>query len=228
MAETVPDIPWPVLTKFVSQLTHDLRNHLNAVELQAAFLNEIGTDEEIKAEIKRLREMTGQFAAHLQKLSVSLKSPAPQTMTYAAKEFVEDLRDRTEREQPELAAAIDWRDSLGAEAFQIDPQLLQEAFHELFVNAATHDRAEGAVTFESRSRGDTIEFVLREPKSGGFSSNTENWGKRPLETVRRGHYGLGLFRARGIFQAHAGTLQAQFDPAASVLITTVALPRAQS
>jgi K+-sensing histidine kinase KdpD len=228
MPHTEPEIRWPVLTKFVGQLTHDLRNHLNAVELQAAFLNEIVTDEEIKAEIKRLREMTAQLAAHLQKLSARLKSPQPQTMTYSAKEFVEDLRDWLKREQPQLAETVEWQDSLGAEAFQIDPQLLQEAFREIFANAATHGRAEGAISFTSRSRPDRIELVLREPKATGFAAETENWGMRPLESVGRGHYGLGLFRARGIFEAHDGTLRAQFDPAASVLVTTVTLPRAQS
>ena len=41
MLQTEPNIGWSELTKFVGQLNHDLRNHLNAIELQAAFLSEI-------------------------------------------------------------------------------------------------------------------------------------------------------------------------------------------
>ena len=52
---------------FVRQLSHDLRNHLNAVELQTAFLNELAETPELKEELQRLREMLsemgGKFAA---------------------------------------------------------------------------------------------------------------------------------------------------------------------
>lgn len=218
-----PNISWTELTKFVGQLNHDLRNHLNAVELQAAFLGEIVQEPEGKGEIKRLREMTGDLCAHLQRLSASLARIQPNTMRYLAAEFVEDLRAKLALEQPELAGEVEWKSSLGEEALEIDPHLLQEAFLELFCNASQHGRAEGALVFEARREGEAIEFILREPKTK-FDGATENWGGRPLGQIRSGHYGLGLFRARSIFEAHHGTLRAQFDPAASTLVTTVALP----
>jgi K+-sensing histidine kinase KdpD len=210
------------LRKFVGQLNHDLRNHLNAIELQAACLNEIG-ETETGNEIKRLREMTGDLCAHLQRLSASLAGIQPNTMAYLASEFVADLRTKLGLEKPELAAEVEWNNSLGQEALEIDPYLLQEAFLELFCNAAVHDRGEGALIFESRRESKSIEFILREPKTK-FDGETENWGGRPLRQIRSGHYGLGLFRARSIFEAHHGTLRAQFDPAASSLVTEVSLP----
>ena len=36
-----PSIPWSRVTKFIRQLNHDVRNHLNAIELQSAFVGEI-------------------------------------------------------------------------------------------------------------------------------------------------------------------------------------------
>jgi K+-sensing histidine kinase KdpD len=38
------------------------------------------------------------------------------------------------------------------------------------------------------------------------------------------HYGLGLNRVRVIVEAHGGELNAQYDPKASALTTTVRLP----
>ena len=223
MAPAEPNILWPEVTKFVSQLNHDLRNHLNAVELQAAFLGEIIQDPEARGEIKRLREMTGELNAHLEELSANLAKVRPQLMSYPAADFAEDLRAKLNLEQPEQSAGIEWKVSLGQEMLEIDPQLLQEAFVELFANAGTHGRAEGPLVFETRATGKTVEFRLREPKKQ-LNGATENWGARPLQQVRSGHYGLGLFRARGIFEAHDGQYRVQFDPAASVLETVVSLP----
>ena len=79
MSQAEPNIPWPEVTKFVGQLNHDLRNHLNAIELQIAFLGEIVEGPEARAEIKRLREMTGELCAHLQRLSATIAEVEPQS-----------------------------------------------------------------------------------------------------------------------------------------------------
>ena len=218
-----PKISWPDVTRFIGQLSHDLRNHLNGVELQAAYLGDIMDEPEAKAEIKRLREMTGGLGAHLQKLSANLAKVQLEMMPYPAADFVEDLRAKLTLEQPEQSAAVEWNISLGKEMLEIDPQLLPEAFVELFANAGAHGRAEGPLVFEGRAEGETIEFGLREPKTP-FNGATEDWGTRPLQHVRSGHYGLGLFRARSIFEAHHAHYRVHFDPAASILQTNVSFP----
>ena len=223
MLEAEPKILWTEVTRFVGQVNHDLRNHLNAIELQIAGLSDIVAEPKALAEIERLREMTGDLGAHLQRLSTALAEIRLHTMPYEAAEFVEDLRAGLALDQPEEAAAIEWNISLAKETIDIDPQLLQSAFVELFTNAGTHGRAEGALVFEARRVGKSVEFSLREPKTQ-FKGATGDWGVRPLGQIRHGHYALGLFRARSIFEAHHGTFRAQFDPAASVLVTTVSLP----
>ena len=50
-------VAWSDIVKFVRQLSHDLRNNLNAVELQSAYLGELRQDAEMKNEIQRLRQM---------------------------------------------------------------------------------------------------------------------------------------------------------------------------
>src|SRR3954451_18299390 len=59
-------VSWDDVVRFIRQLSHDLRNHLNAAELQAAYLSEIATDAEMKEEIKRLREMVSVLGTTLQ------------------------------------------------------------------------------------------------------------------------------------------------------------------
>ncbi len=56
-----PTVPWPDIVKFVRQLGHDIRNNLNAVELQSAYLAELANELEIKGEVSRLREMISEI-----------------------------------------------------------------------------------------------------------------------------------------------------------------------
>jgi len=105
----------------------------------------------------------------------------------------------------------------------IDPQLFQEVFVELFANAFQHDRGSGALVAKARISDERFLFSLYEPKAV-FSLDTQNWGREPLHNIRQRHYGLGLNRVRAIIEAHGGELQAQHDPKAATLISTVALP----
>ena len=59
------DVPWNDVVRFVRQLSHDLRNHLNAIELQSTFLAELAQDGEMKPEVQRLREMTYEIGVTL-------------------------------------------------------------------------------------------------------------------------------------------------------------------
>src|SRR5882724_7541081 len=62
-------VPWVDTARFIRQLSHDLRNHLNAIELQSAYIGEFEGNKELKVEIKRLREMISRLTSTVQKLS---------------------------------------------------------------------------------------------------------------------------------------------------------------
>jgi K+-sensing histidine kinase KdpD len=141
--------------------------------------------------------------------------------------LIEDLRKRIASAHPEAAATVQWDVSLGEEELEVDPQLLLEAFSELLENALSHDRGKGTLLCRVAVDEAAFTFALREPKSVP-PGPTENWGAEPLAKPRSGHYALGLFRARGIFQAHDGTMQATYDPAEAVLNIVVTLPRARA
>ncbi|MDP9003713.1 MAG: hypothetical protein M3N12_02870 [Verrucomicrobiota bacterium] len=216
-------VPMPDVVKFVRQLGHDLRNHLNAAELQSAYLAEIAEDPELKEEIKRLRAMVSEVGASLQRVTSSLSAPSLTMMPYGAADFVEDLRQKLVADYPDESAKIVWNAQLGDATLEIDPQLLPPALAELFVNAFRHGRAEGVISVEAQTEKDQFRLIIREPKQS-FEASTENWGREPMHTVGHGHYGLGLHRSRAIIEAHQGQLNARYDHAASSLITTLVLP----
>lgn len=219
------NVPWEDIVRFIRQLSHDLRNHLNAAELQSAYLAEIASDPEVKDEVKRLREMVSVLGAALQQLSTSVIAPKATLLTYGASEFVEDLRTKIGSDFPKESAGVKWEVALEKADLNIDPQLLPQAILELFRNAFRHIGG-GTITASARIEEKRFLFVLRETKEK-FEPPKEDWD-RPLRAVGHGHYGLGLNRARAIVEANGGTLTARYDNEASALITTVALPVAGS
>jgi K+-sensing histidine kinase KdpD len=222
-----PDIqvPMPRVVKFLRQLGHDLRNQLNAAELQSAYIAELAEEPELKDEVKRLRAMISEMGAILERLTSGLNTVKLTLMQYGAADFVEDLRQKLAADYPNESSKIEWSTEVGDATFQIDPQSLQPALIEFFTNAFQHDRAEGAISAKARIERDHFVFVIREPKRS-FERSTDKWGLEPLRSVGQGHYGLGLHRSRAIIEAHGGQLNARYDSPAASLITTVALPLA--
>ncbi len=230
MAEPSPEdrsdslsVPWVDAVRFVRQLSHDLRNHLNAIELQSAYISELEGDAKLKGEVNRLREMVSGMTAILQKLSRGLGEVKPNLISYGASDFVEDLRKKIAQELANEKPGVTWNVQPGNAVLNIDPQLLQEAIIELFANAFQHDRGQGALAAEVRIDKKQFLFTLREPKIR-FELSTENWGHEPLRKVSHGHYGLGLNRVRTIVEAHGGEMHAQYDPTTSALVTALILP----
>jgi K+-sensing histidine kinase KdpD len=218
-----PGVPWPDMVKFVRQLSHDIRNNLNAVELQSAYLAELATEGEMKTEVQRLREMISQIGISLQRLTAGLSQANPNLISYPAADFIEDLKPKLAKEFPDNAAKVTWDVQLKDATLQIDPQLVQQAFLELFGNAFQHERNIKSITAKAYINNNRFAFELREPKAR-FELSTDNWGREPLRNVSQGHYGVGLNRARSIAEAHGGDFRAEYDRKTSTLITTLTLP----
>ena len=217
------NVTWSDVVHFIRQLTHDLRNDLNAIELQSAYIAELETNEEIQGDIKRLREMTSGLASTLQRLSRVVEDVAPNVIPYRAADLMEDLRKTIERNYPTESAEISWDIRIGHEMLNVDPQLLEEVFIELFANAFRHDRGKGPLLATARAVNNQLVFTLCEPKEH-FDLPTENWGREPLRKISRRQYGLGLNHARAIVEAHGGELRAEHDASRSILVTRVAFP----
>ena len=216
-------VRWSDTVRFVRQLSHDLRNDLNAIELQSAYIAELTQDQELTSEIKRLREVASSMNSTLQLLSRAVGQVAPHLVTYPAGEFLTDIRTQIARKFSKQNHEITWDVQIEDGMLNIDPQLFQELFVELFANAFQHDRGNGALVARARISDGRFLFSLHEPKAS-FSSDVQNWGREPLRSIKQRHYGLGLNRVRAIIEAHGGELQAQYDPKAATLVSTMALP----
>ena len=217
------NVAWSDVVRFIRQLSHDLRNHLNAIELQSAYINELGEEDELKGEVKRLRGMISGLTSALQSLSKAVSDVKPNLIPYRAADFAEDLRKKIDHDFSGQDTAITWNIQVGDAMLNVDPQLLQEAFTELFANAFRHNNDKGTLVATARIEKNRLLFTLQEPKSR-FDVPTEKWASEPLRKVSQGHYGLGLHRVRAIIEAHGGKMHAHYDPNASVLITTLAIP----
>ena len=219
----VQSVPWDDAIRFIRQLSHDLRNNLNAIELQSTYISELEKNEEFKNEIKRLREMISGLAATLQRLSRAVGEVKPTLIPYQAADFMQDLRGKIDHEFPKQSREISWDIQLGDAMLNVDPQFFEEAFTEIFANAFQHDRGKGPLVARAKIDDKGFLFTLCEPKDS-FDLPTQNWGREPLRKMSQRHYGLGLNRVRTIVEAHGGELNAQYDPKVSALTTTVRLP----
>jgi K+-sensing histidine kinase KdpD len=216
-------VPWDDVVRFVRQLSHDLRNDLNALELQSAYIAELTQDQELQTEIKRLREVTAALYSTLQRLSRAVGEITPNMISYRAPEFWADMRAEIGRKFSNKTDEINWDAQLQDVVLHVDPQLLQEVFTELFANALQHHRGNGPLLACARIDNNQLLFTLHEPKIA-FDSATQNWGREPFREIGQRHYGLGLNRVRAIVEAHGGELRAHYDPKASALVSTMTLP----
>jgi K+-sensing histidine kinase KdpD len=211
-------VPWENFVKFVRQLSHDLRNQLNAAELQSALIGELTNDAELKSEIRRLRELVAQLGVSLQNLSASVAEPRPTALPYPAKDFIADMQKKIAHEFPEK---VKWKVMPAAVTLNIDPELTEWAAAELFRNAFRHDPAGEEVQAQASVEGDWFTLSIREAKKEEV--DPAQW-TQPLQKMSHSHYGLGLRRARRIIAAQGGELTGKFDPASRTLTSTITLP----
>ena len=219
----LPSVAWPDVVKFIRQLGHDIRNNLNAVELQSAYLGELADEHELKGEVQRLREMVSELGSGLQKLSAALSQTTPSLIDYDAADFVEDLKQKLAKDFPSHAAKVNWDVQLKNEKLEVDAPMTQQALLELFANAFQNERTLKSIAVKVYIDNDRFVFELHETKTK-FELPTDNLVREPLRHMSHGHYGLGLNRTRVIAEAHGGTFGANYEAAASMLVTKLTLP----
>ncbi len=212
-----PDISWPRLAAFMRQHTHDVRNGLNCLDLEAALLQEIVSDEEGRASVGRVRQQVRELAERLRTLSAFFQEPQPCRGPLAASELL--LIWREQHESLPEPPAVEWLSDIGLEMVNVDAAMLAQALRELLLNARTFcERA--PATASVRREGDHVVFELREPKSQPI--DCESWSRSVFASTKRGGYGLGLCAVKRLVEANGGTFTQQGDKGA--LLTRVALP----
>ncbi len=216
-----PEIPFSRLSIFMRQVAHDVRNGLNAIDLEAAFIAELVTDPEAAEEVKKLRAMVSNVAQSLQKLTAKFSNPSLNLIDIRASDFAQAFRERVEQSFAEKKANFQWSGGFKEETIEIDYEMFSAALLELFHNAIHFREKDASITFRLDVRNGQVFFELAETKAApAFALN--GWSFEPLVSTRRSGYGLGLFQARRIIEAHGGTLA--FEHVDGRLLTSVKLP----
>jgi signal transduction histidine kinase len=223
-------VPFERIAAFIRQVTHDVRNSLNAMDLQAAYILEIASDPEATEEISRMRAQITQSARSLQSLSANFWLPQPSMIPYQASIFMEDFRDRLAKVVPEKISRVEWTWKLSEENISVDLEMLFTALAELFKNAFHFGDPAGAIHATASADGGRFSLEITESLkelptlAGKPVVALEHWGEEPFVSTRRGGYGLGLFRTRMVLAAHRGDLRFTFDSGRALLATRVTLP----
>ena len=217
MMESEPEISWPRLAAFVRQHTHDVRNALNALDLETALLQELATDDEGRASVARVRQQVRGLAEKLRAMSALFQEQQPCAAPLAARELLLIWREQNESlPEPPI---VEWIEEVGDAKVNVDAGMMATVFRELLANARSFRDGEPAIASVRREGGEVV-FELREPKSAPV--DTAAWGRRIFETTKRGGYGLGLWTVQQLTEA-IGTTVTRWN-VDGALVTRLALP----
>lgn len=200
-------VPFERVSKFVRQLTHDLRNGLSAIDLEAAYVAELVTDPEASEEVRKLRQLVSKSARSLRELSQHFQPMSLHPLPWEVNLFLEELQKRIKTQFPEEE---EWEieSRLGNEHLCIDLEQMVVAIVAVLHNAFRF-RPEGTpLRLVGLREGEEIVLEIQQAKQALIGDLPPGqWGVEPLLTGRGSGYGLGLYRARGILKAHGGRME---------------------
>ncbi len=204
---------------FVRQHTHDLRNHLTGLELEAAVLAETYQDSPSAAGATRMQGQIKEVAMELKALAEKFSEVETHRAPFAVRELFLIWQDQ--------AAAlglnsITWGSTLADEKIDVDVAAIGEVLKELLVNAKQFTGAAGLAAMAD-GRGGKVTFELRETKREALDPS--GWGERPFISTKRGGYGLGLWQAAQLVVASGGEVTRCYLPKGT-LVTKVVFPLA--
>jgi signal transduction histidine kinase len=224
--ENAPPVPLPRLVKFIKQITHDVRNGLNAIDLQSAYVAEIAGNGEIAEECAKLRRMVAHVTREMQELSGRFGEVRPVVMEYPMDEFVRGLKETVDEEFQTQAKRIVWEVKAGEQELEMDYTLLLNVLLELTRNAINFREGDKAIHFTAWTERENAVFEVRQSRTQEVT-DADTWGRAPLSSSRRGGYGLGLFYVRRILDTLGGTLEPAYDANSGELRVRLILPLKQ-
>lgn len=215
----VPDLSWSHLAQFIRQYTHDLRNDLNGLDLEAALLADFVPSGEATESLTRIRAQIRGLATNLRSLAGKFTDPHPVCALYGARDLFLIWQDQVAALTP--APTVQWSEAPGVGQVNVDASALADVFRELLANAQAFGTG-APVSAAARVEDHQAVFELREPKDSPLE--TASWGRAPFASLRHGHYGLGLWAAQRTIAAMGGEVRRRFAPDAMQLVTTLLFP----
>ena len=217
--QSAPDSSWSHLAKFIRHHTHDVRNELNGLDLEAALLAEIVPGGEAVESVVRIRSQVRRIAADLRALAEKFADPQPVRALYSAGELFLIWQDQPAALSP--APVVQWSGTLGTEQVNVDAAALANVLRKLLANAQAFGTG-APLHAAARVEDGHVAFELREPKDAPIE--TASWGRAPFAAMRHGHYGLGLWQAQRTIAANGGEVRRRFAADAMELSTALLFP----
>ena len=203
---------------FLRQLSHDVRNDLNAMDLLTSYVEDIQSEGNVREALAQLHDSVRYGSHRMQRLSRAVQRCEPDCIPYPNDLLFEDLRERFKLDCPELLHRVHWERVGDRVVVPVDAGLVMEALLELIGNALGFSPVDSVVRVVCLSTEGgalwRIEQAVEKAPAG-----MERWGRVPLETTRRAHYGLGLFRVRRIVGVHHARLNFSHEADSRVLVT---------
>ena len=108
----------------------------------------------------------------------------------------------------------------------MDYNLLQSVLVELVRNAIFFREGDQAIHFMAWNYRGNVVFEVRQSRAKPVTGK-EEWGREPLQSGRRGGYGLGLFYVRRVMDRLGGALDPGYDEKSGELRVRLTLPLKQ-
>lgn len=220
-------VPFDDVAAFTRKLIHDVRNGLNALDLQLASMFDgiEGIDGPLRDDLTLARRLLNNEARRLVEISAQFRSPTPQIITYLATDLIEDMRARIERTLGAGAPPIGWTIAVTRERVEVDFEMLSAVVVELVRNAVQFREGDAPLKARAAAEGGVFVIELRESRAA-IASDPAVWGTVPFASTRRGGYGLGLFAARRTLTTLGGSLGIGHDAGRRELCSRLTLPLA--
>lgn len=209
----------------LSSISHDLRTPLAALRASVEAIRDGVADDPdallggMESQVQALAVLVDDLRLHTRIASGTLERRSVRhDLAELIDETIETVRPLARRRDVDLRL-----DTPGSIPVMADPAQLGRVFRNLYDNAIRHSPDHGVVSTTLRTVPDAVEVEVRDQGAGfppelrahAFEAFTRG---DPARDVRTGTAGLGLAIARGIVEAHGGTISILGGDGGAVLV----------
>ena len=197
---------------------HDLRNHLNGVNLETMLLSEFVTDPDALESVERIKDQVQRSVAEMSALSAKLSEPVPSQESLHAR--IAFLIWQDEAKTVKNLPNVVWENAGGDANILIDSSDLSRVLKEFLFNAVKF----GSLEISNSVLVDGEFLVFRQVEKKKEPVEPENWGALPFQSTKRGSYGLGIWHARQVVAVNGGILSLHYLADNQELVTELRFP----
>lgn len=200
--------------QLLADVTHELRTPLTVMQgnVEALLDGVHPLDREHVAPILEETKVLARLVDDLRTLSLAESGALalhrePADVAAIARDVVTALSDQARRSGVALGSSAE-----GPTAIDADPVRVREVFVNLVTNALRYTPAGGSVALELRGAGGTVEATVRDTGTGIAPDAVGGIFDRFSRSTDSPGAGLGLAIAKGLVEAHGGTIRAESVP----------------